>query len=519
MSTVPAIIQIVQSQGSTNLPTEDALKQFDPSQHQVFDKSKRKQRKRTIPTGEFKKDPADPTGKALLRVNGELVPETRTVTEDVNRIAIPLQKLIVIRRAAFMNTGRMNIIAKPEGNDEERLLEMVKKCRADNKMEFKSTEIAERQMSELQVAELWYSEPVAKGYWGELAPNGIARMRMKIISPALGDKLFPVFNGAGELVYFGRGYQTKQDLTDQINWNDPMAVAATDVNAKEVNHLDIYSKDGVLKFEQQNGVWVLQEAIKYTYGKLPIIYYSQAVPEWNDVQPIIERLETLVSNFADVVDANASPVLFAKGVIRSMPARGETAKVINVVPQINSKGEEVGGSDLKYITWDAAPEAVRLEIDNLVNFIYTGTQTPDISTKGMADLGVKSGTGFDRVFIDAHLAAMRHTNGTYGECTQRSINFLKSACISIDKSLANAEKLEMSPDFPLFRINDERETIEMLTLATGSQPILSQKTAVGMSGLVQDAEKEFEQIQAEQDTLGREISAEPKGKKEVIDEE
>src|SRR5690606_1313043 len=103
---------------------------------------------------------------------------TRKVQEEVNRIALPLQKLIVTRRAAFMNTGNMNIVAKSENDLEARLLEMVKKSRDDNKMEFKLTEIAEKMMSELQVAELWYSEDVDAAYWGTLSSQGKKRMRM-----------------------------------------------------------------------------------------------------------------------------------------------------------------------------------------------------------------------------------------------------------------------------------------------------------------------------------------------------
>ena len=122
MSTTPAIIQIVQSQGAKDLPTDDSLKQFDPSEHDVFDRAKRKKRKRTIPTGAFQKD----NNGELLKINGEPVPVTKTVYEEVNRIAIPLQKLIVIRRAAFMNTGNMKTLAKPAKDLQIRLPEMVK---------------------------------------------------------------------------------------------------------------------------------------------------------------------------------------------------------------------------------------------------------------------------------------------------------------------------------------------------------------------------------------------------------
>jgi hypothetical protein len=490
----PAIIQLVESVGNTNLPTSTALMQYNPAEHDVFNKAKRKKRKIIVPTGEKK------------TVGDKEVDVTAVKYEEVNRIGIPLQKLIVNRRIAFMNTGNMNILAKPKTDQEKTLLEMVKKTREDNKMEFKLSEIAERMMSELQVAELWYSEDVESGYWGELAPNATKRMRLKIISPALGDRLLPVFNGSGSLTYFARGYKTTPDVTDKIDFNNPESTEVIAISNTEIEHLDIYNVDTILKFEQENGVWILKGTIKHTYGSVPVIFYKQDAPEWADVQPIIDRIETLLSNFADTNDANGSPILFAKGIIKSMPARGETGKMINVVPQIGKDNKEVGEADLKYVTWDRAPESVKLEFETDLNFIYTCMQTPDISTKGMAELSIQSGVGFDRVFVDAHLGAMKHTKGTFGECTQRSLNFLVKACVAINTSLKPAVNLQLKPDFPLFRINDEAETINMLTAATGGEAVLSQKTAVGLSGLTQDPEGEYAQIKKEADTLGQDIT-------------
>lgn len=492
----PAIIQLVETLGATNLPTAEAMKQYDTMKHQVFDRAKRKKRKLIVPTGEKK------------IVDGKEVDVTRVTFEEVNRIGISFQKLIVRRRVAFMNVGNMSIISKPVGKLEETLLSMVKKCREDNKMEFKSTEIAERMMSELEVAQLWYSEDVEKGYWGDLAPNATKRMRMKILSPMLGDKMMPVFDGSGSLKYFARSYKAAPDATDLINFDDPESTTSISVNNNEVEHLDIYSDTTILKFEQENGIWVLKDKITHSYGALPVIWFPQpgGRPEWFDQQPCIERIETLLSNFGDTNDANGAPILFAKGIIKSMPARGETGKMINVVPVIGKDGKEVGDADLKYVTADRAAESIELEINTLVNFVYTTAQTPDISTKGMAELSIQSGTGFDRVFIDAHLAAMRHTQGTYGECSQRELNFLVKSHIAINTSLKQAANLQLKPEFPLFRINDEAETINTLMAATGGLAVLSQKTAVGMTGLTQDPEGEYNQIQKESDTLGLDVT-------------
>lgn len=505
--TTPAIIELVQTLGNQSLPTDEAVKQLDPSQHDVFNRQKRKKRKVVHPTGRTE----------IVELSDGRKVEKDVVEvkyEEVNRIAVPLQELIVNRRAAFINSGNMNVIAKPGGDIEQRLFDMVKKCMTDNKVEYKLTEIAKRQMSELQCAMIWYSEDVEKGYWGDLSAIGTFRMRMKIVSPLLGDKLLPVFDGSGRLVYFARGYKQTPDLTKNINVNNPEAIEAVPLDRTETEHLDIYSDQCMLQFHMERGVWVFDGRVDYTYGSLPVIYFSQDKAEWANVQPIIERIETLISNFADTNDANGSPILFAKGIIQSMPSRGETGKVINLKPTFDKDGKEIGSPDLKYVTWDRAPDSIKLELETHLNNVYTLTQTPDISTTGMSKLSIDSGVAFDRVFLDAHLGAMKHTNGSFGECVQRMINFLKKACVAIDKGLKPASSMEITPEFPLFRINDHAQTIDMLIAATGGEPLLSRETAVGMTGLVQDAEAENKLIDKQRDTLGKEIDSEFEGGEE-----
>ena len=56
--------------------------------------------------------------------------------------------------------------------------------------------------------------------------------------------------------------------------------------------------------------------------RLPIIYGRQEETEWEDVQGMIERLETLLSNFADVIDYNANPMIFFKGRLTGFGRKG-----------------------------------------------------------------------------------------------------------------------------------------------------------------------------------------------------
>jgi hypothetical protein len=473
------LVELVLAIGQTVPGIQEAVMQYDTAEHDVFKADKRPKKPVQKPSGL-----KDLQGKDIIN----------TVHEEVNRIALPLQKLIVTRRAAFMNVAKMEIECKPIGKQQENLLAMIKKCRDDNKVQYKAKEIAKRMMSELQCAALWYSENVEAGYWGDLAPAATKRMRMEVLSPVKGDKLYPVFNGLGNLTYFGRQYETFKDITGLAITKELIAQAS-----EKVIHFDVYTDTFIYLFQQVSGGWLMVKKIKHSYGKIPVIYYAQERPEWADVQSEITRLETVLSNFADTNDYNGSPILVSKGVIKGFSAKGERGKVLEL------DGKD---SDIKYVTWEQAPVSIKLEIDSLVDFIFTCSQTPNITVKEMSGIGAApSGAAFDRVLMDPHLAAQDKLDGAYGEGAQRELSFLKSACIAINKPLESAKNMSISPKFTLFRIDDRREAIDdsIVALAGG---VASIETAVAMAGLTDDPKAEIKLIKAAADTLGREIEEE-----------
>lgn len=473
------LVELVLAIGQAVPGIQEAIMQYDTSEHDVFKEAKRPKKPVQKPTGV-----KDVNGKDIIN----------TTQEEVNRIALPLQKLIVTRRAAFMNVAKMEIDCKPIDLQQETLLGMVKKCRDDNKVQYKAKEIAKRMMSELQCAALWYSENVDAGYWGDLAPNATKRMRMEVLSPLKGDKLYPVFNGLGNLIYFGRQYDTLKDITGLDITKELIAKAS-----EKVVHFDIYTDTFVYLFEQVQGGWLMTKKFKHSYGKIPVIYYSQERPEWADVQSEITRLEIVLSNFADTNDYNGSPILVSKGVIKGFSAKGERGKVLEL------DGKD---SDIKYVTWEQAPVSIKLEIDSLVDFIFTCSQTPNITVKEMSGIGsAPSGAAFDRVLMDPHLAAQDKLDGSYGEGAQRELSFLKSACIAINKSLEPAKNMSISPRFTLFRIDDRREAIDD-SIAALNGGVTSIQTAVAMAGLTDDPKAEIKLIQAAADTLGRDVEEE-----------
>lgn len=433
-----------------------AFFQYDPILHDIVqDRAKRPDRHIRVP---------DPTGSC--DVNGEPNLVSRTVIPA--RIPLALQRLIVSRASAFLTGGRIELKSKPEERQKQ-LDDIVRSTWKNNKLQFKNNDIARRFMSETECCEIWYSDK------SERDGKATVKMRMNIYSPSKGFELVPYFDNVMDLKAFGLGYKDT-------------------INGKEVDHMDIYDSEFITYYRQgENNDWTeYRPKVAHGYRKIPVIYYNIERAIWSDVQTMIERLEYLISNFADTNDYNGSPILFAKGNIQGFSAKGETGKVIE------GKDDEEGKNkaELSYVTWDQAPESIKLEIETLLDFIYTITQTPNISFKEMKGLGDISGVAFDRMMIDAHLKATDMQNGMYGECIQRRLNFLIAAC-AVTNNLESANDLEIAASFSLFSIDDVRERIDNAMVANGGLPVIDHKSSIGMAGLSEDVDETFAAIQGQ----------------------
>jgi SPP1 family phage portal protein len=436
---------LVEKIKSTNdlTPIEGYLKELDPETHQIFDANKRKNK--------------------VVKDN-----EGNDTTVYVTRIAIALQKLIVSRAASFLCGNPIILDGIPQGLPEENLRNAVYKTWLDNKLDFKSKRLAKLMMSETACAELWYVQETDKEYWAGTNVSATSKLRVKILAQSLGDNLYPVFDDFGDMIAFGRGYKTKNAA------------------GKEVENFDLYTADKTV-LSTNDGGW-LSDTQPNPSGKIPVIYYSQPQPEWADVQTMIERLETVISNNADTNDYFGSPMVVVDGEIVGFAQKGETGKVL----------ETKNGAKVSYLTWDQAPEAVKNEIDNLLRFIYTLTDTPDISFEQMKSIGGNAPSGFalKMLFLGAHLKASEKEE-IFGEGVQRRINYLKAALAKIAPPLAKGMTVNLSPKFEYYLPKNDAEKIDILNSAV-SGGILSTETAIVQNPLIEDADAEKERIKGKE---------------------
>ena len=413
------------------------IEQYDPEKHKVHDEGIRPKKKITTDGG------------------------VRYV--DVARLSIPFQQIIVDRAAVFLIGEGINRLSKAETDQEKLLVGMIDKTWFDNKLDYQTREMARKWMSETEVAELWYFRENPDTWKGvDLPVGGNLSMRMQILAHSEGDSLYPYFDSHGDMIAFGRGYK---------------------INKEE--RFDLYMADKIIRYTKGTN-WDGEEE-KNPLGKIPVIYYSREKPEWSNVQHLIERFETMLSNFADSNDYFASPMVKIKGHVTGFAEKGEQGKLITM--------EE--NADASYLTWDQAPEAIRLEKDTLQELIFSMTQTPDISFAQMKGVGNVTGIALKLMFLDAALKALKHQE-SFGEGVQRRINLLKKGMGIVSTGVEASTGLQIEPEFTFYLPANDQELVNMLVTSAGGKAIMSQKTAVSLNPFVLDAEKEMEDIKEDE---------------------
>lgn len=468
----------------TPLPnSEQYAAQYDPKLHDINDPRKRPDKLVVID-----KDSEEYGEVKNINVNAELTTEQGFRIEPVARIALALQNLIVKRAVAFTFGNPVAYDADPQNDEEKAVLAALKRVLHDVKEKTLNRRVARSLYSTTEVAEYWYPVEGDEGHdlYGFTTKM---KFRVALFSPAFGDRLYPYFDDNRDLIAFSREFTKKaDDLTTRTYF---------ETYTKDAHY--IWTAEGPTGTEAKN--WELVEGYpkQLTIGKIPIVYGSQPAVEWEDVQSLIDRLEKLLSNFADTNDYHASPKIFVEGKILGFARKGEAGAII--------EGEE--GAKATYLSWAQAPESVRLEIDTLLRMIYTITQTPDISFDSVKGIGAVSGIALQLLFMDAHLKVQDKMEVFDDYLTRRANILLAYLGAANVKSKAAARRLIVSPRITPYIIEDETAKVNLLQGANGGKAVASQKTTVRRLGWAEDPEAELAEIQQEEDRANTWTEGEP----------
>lgn len=425
--------------------------ELNPKKHKVNNKFYRKDKKIKVPVdGKFDE-------------NGEQVYRTETVKRC--RVSVPLQKLLVERSVGFL-FGIPVVYSTTEGmsNAQEDFFKAFKDVIDSSKTKYKDKEIARTLFSEREVAEIWYFT---------LDENGKPdQMKVRIASPSRGDSLYPHFDEYDRMDSFMRAYSTTEET-------------------ESVLHYDIYTKTHLYKFISDNGgIKMDGNPKRHGFNKIPVIYYRQDDSEWETVQNVIERIEDLLSNWGDTNDYFGSPSYFVSGEISGFAEKGEQGRVYT----------GLNGADMKVLSWDSSPASIQGELANLLNIVFSYTQTPDVSFETMKQLGGNtSGVAIRLMFTDPHMKASCKIE-TFGEMFDRRINVIKSGLETTKINIPNSEvvSLKISATFTPYYPKNDNEIIQMINASVGGKATISQKDGVRLNPLVSNSENTIKELEEEE---------------------
>ena len=427
--------------------TQSLIKDWDYTQHDVFDEEFRPKRRVLVKEQEENKD-------------GTIKSPAQFRWEDVNRMALPLEQDIVNIHTAFTVGTPPKITANATEASEQELIELLDNIHQKNKLPYDNKRIVRSWFAECEVAEYWYVKPSK-----EDDPNPTYRLKSMIWSPFRGDTLYPYYDEYGDLIAFSREY----------NKTDSKGIQSTRLMVVDNQNVTIYS----------NGTQI--EQYPHGFSKIPVIYMKRERPLCDKIRTLRNRLEILLSNFADCLDYNFYPKMVASGEVVGVRNKGMTSEIIQLE----------NDAQVSYLTWQQSPDMAKLEFDNLTSRCYALTNTPQITFEALQGISnTLSGKAFKFMFMGTHMAVSNHAE-TIEEFLQRRINFLLSAIGSLIPKYAQvAKRLQVNIEIVPYMIDSLTERIaDAVSAVQGG--VASLKEGIILAGITDKIEEELAQIEKE----------------------
>lgn len=397
--------------------------------------------------------------------------EDGTVTY-VTRITYDLQRLAVKRMTELVTGIPVKRVYKPENDRQQEVARVLEKIYERNRIDSVNIERCNMLFASCEFMTLWYAVEERNNLYGI---ESHIKLRCRNFSPMFGDELYPLFDEYGDMIALSVGYTRK-------------------VAGKSISYFDAYTADRHIKFSSDGG-WNIIEDETITLGKIPGIYGFRPTPIWEDTSRIVYEMEWAMSRNGNYLRENSKPlfVVFADEAI----AYGDEA----LEDPNQTKGKAVmqypKGSNAAYITWQQAVENLKFFISELRQSFFTQLQLPDWSYESMKATPM-SGESRKQLFIDCQLK-VKDESGRLLEYLDRETNVIKAfAKVVMGEGYASdIDALPVENVITPFTINDDKDTIQNLSLANGNKPMISQRESVEMLGWSSDVDKTMEEIDKE----------------------
>lgn len=409
----------------------------------------------------------DPTKHPVM--NKSLYPDITTDEgiEQVTRITCDLQRLAVKRMTELCCGIPVKRIYNPDNDRQKEVAAYIENILTRNRIDSVNVERLNMLFAGCEVMTLWYATEDKNNIYGFDSP---LKFRCRNFSPMLGDELYPLFDEYGDMIAMSVGYTRK-------------------IGKKSVAFFDAYTAEKHIKYSNEGGDWAEVENEDITVGKIPCIYIYRPTPIWEDTSKTVYEIEWALSRNGNYLRKNSKPlfVVFADEEVR-YNQEGNEKKEFKAVLQF-PKGSTAG-----YVTWEQAVENLKFYINELRSQFFTQLQLPDWSYEKMSQQAL-SGESRKQLFIDAQMK-VRDESGRLLEGFDREINvvkaFLKTALP--DSYHADIDALKVETKITAFSITDTKETVDMLMVANGGAPIMSQRESIEEFGHSTDVDKTMQEI-------------------------
>lgn len=398
--------------------------------------------------------------------------------EKVTRITFDLQRLAVKRTTEMCFGVPAERIYDIKTEGEAEVANAIEAILKSNRIDSVNIERSNMLFAGCEVATIWFAteEPNLKyGFDSKL------KLRCRNYSPMKGDSIYPYFDDeTGDLIALSFGYLRK--------YGD-----------KEIEFLDVYTADKHIRYSNDEG-WSEVSSKISTIGKIPAVYCHRPSPAWENASNLVYEMEWALSRNGNYLRKNSKPlvVLFAD---EETPMNREMSEK----KEFKAVFQYPKGSELKYVTWEQAIDNLKFYTGELRQSFFTQLQLPDWSYESMKTTPM-SGEARKQMFIDAQLK-VKDESGRLLEMLDREINIIKSFLkIMMKGKEKDIDSLQVSVQITPFTIDDEAETINKLSNATGGKAIMSRKTAIKNLGYTSDVEEELASI-LDEETQG--LFAEP----------
>lgn len=409
----------------------------------------------------------DPTKHPVM--NKSLYPDITTDEgiEQVTRITCDLQRLAVKRMTELCCGIPVKRIYNPDNDRQKEVAAYIENILTRNRIDSVNVERLNMLFAGCEVMTLWYATEDKNNIYGFDSP---LKFRCRNFSPMLGDELYPLFDEYGDMVAMSVGYTRK-------------------IGKKSVAFFDAYTAEKHIKYSNEGGDWAELENEDITVGKIPCIYIYRPTPIWEDTSKTVYEIEWALSRNGNYLRKNSKPlfVVFADEEVRYNQEGNEKKEFKSVL-------QYPKGSTANYVTWQQAVENLKFYINELRSQFFTQLQLPDWSYEKMSQQAL-SGESRKQLFIDAQMK-VHDESGRLLEGFDREVNvvkaFLKTALP--DSYHADIDALKVEIKITPFSITDTRETVDMLMVANGGMPIMSQRESIKEFGHSTDVDKTMQEI-------------------------